>query len=279
VPFTVVGGARDGPNAARSRSPVLVRIDGKIGPAAVIHPHSSAVKSPAITLIARRTTALIYQAHSAPRIRWTVVAMAIVGGAGEGLRRTSWTENDKRGSNQTQKNPILRTNHSRPPQTETTNRLAFLKISVFGPYLWAGPCELEPEDPELLLIRGPAVLPAGAETLEEPPAGNRAEDAAAGARIVPLLGPDEDAGRSTCCEILPKLRTLPRATPRPAESLRMFDLPWITPVAPAGAPRLTIKVCPGAVGILGALKCCGAFTMRGTVFHPVQVLPGCQNHP
>ena len=128
-----------------------------------------------------------------------------------------------------------------------------------------------------MLIRGPAVLPAGAETLEEPPAGNRAADPATGARIVPPR--DADTGRSTCCEILPKLRTLPRATPRPAESLRIADLPWITPVAPTGTPRLTIKVCPGAVGILGALKCCGGFTMRGTVFHPVQVLPGCQNHP
>jgi hypothetical protein len=122
------------------------------------------------------------------------------------------------------------------------------------------------------------VLAAGAEALEPPPAGNRAEDAAAGARIVPVRVPDADADRSACCEILPKLRTLPRATPRPAESVRMFDLPWITPLTPTGA-RLTIKVCPGVVGILGALKCCGGFTMRGTVFHPVQVLPGCQNHP
>lgn len=71
------------------------------------------------------------------------------------------------------------------------------------------------------------MLDAGAETLEEPPAGNRAADAADGVRIVPLLGPDADAdpGRSICSEILPKLRTLPRATPRPAESLRIADLP------------------------------------------------------
>ena len=52
VPVSVVRGARDGSNAARSRSPVLVGIDGKISPAAVIHPHSSAVKPPAITLVA-----------------------------------------------------------------------------------------------------------------------------------------------------------------------------------------------------------------------------------
>ena len=132
-----------------------------------------------------------------------------------------------------------------------------------------------------MFIRGPAVLPAGAEALGAPLAGNRAADAADGACMVPRAdaGPDADPGRSTCCEILPKLRTLPRATPRPAESLRIADLPWITPVAPTGAPRLTIKVCPGVLGNLGALKCCGAFTMRGTVFHPVQVLPGCQNHP
>jgi hypothetical protein len=130
-----------------------------------------------------------------------------------------------------------------------------------------------------VLIRGPAVLPAGAETLGAPPAGNRAADAADGARMVPRPDVDTDAGRSPCCEIRPKLRTLPRATPRPAESLRIADLPWIAPVIPMGAPRLTSNVCPGVVGIRGALKCCGAFTMRGTVFHPVQVLPGCQNHP
>ena len=67
-------------------------------------------------------------------------------------------------------------------------------------------------------------------------------------------GPDADPGRSTCCEILPKLRTLPRATPRPAESLRIADLPWITPTAPTGAPRLTIKVCPGVLGDLGRVE-------------------------
>jgi len=168
------------------------------------------------------------------------------------------------------------------PLEKSDNKLSFLRM-IWDPvlYLWAGPCELGAEDPDPVLIRGPAVLPVGAEALEEPPAGNRAADEADGARMVPLLDPDGDAdtGRSTCCEIRPKLRTLPRATPRPAESLRIADLPWIAPLRPTGAPRLTIRVCPGAVGILGALKCCGGFTIRGTVFHPVQVLPGCQNHP
>jgi hypothetical protein len=130
------------------------------------------------------------------------------------------------------------------------------------------------EDTEPPLIRGLALAAAGADTLD-PPGGKRTADPAVGDRMVPL----PDAGRSTCCEILPRLRTLPRATPRPAESPRTSDLPWITPIPPAGAPRLTIKVCPGVLGIRGKLKCWGGFTTRGTVFHPVPILPGCQNQP
>src|SRR4029077_5991252 len=95
VPLSIVRGARDGSNAARSRSPVLVRIDGKISPTAVIHPHSSAVKPPAIALVASRTAAWVHHPHSAPCIRRAIVAMAIFGGASERLRRASRTENDK----------------------------------------------------------------------------------------------------------------------------------------------------------------------------------------
>ena len=43
--------------------------------------------------------------------------------------------------------------------------------------------------------------------------------------------------------------------------------------------RLTSKVRPGVAGGLGALKVWGAFTIRGPVFHPAQMLPGCQNQP
>ena len=115
------------------------------------------------------------------------------------------------------------------PLEKSDNKLSFLRL-IWDPvpYLWAGPRELgaEDPDPDPVLIRGPAVLPAGAETRDEPPAGNRAADAADGARMVPLLDPgDADTGLSACCEIRPKLRTLPRATPRPAESLRIADLP------------------------------------------------------
>lgn len=87
------------------------------------------------------------------------------------------------------------------------------------------------------------------------------------------------AVRSICCETLPKLRTLPRAMPRPAELPRISGRFWITRTGPGGVPRLTSKVCPGVAGGLGTLKRCGALAMRGTVFHPAQVLPGRQNHP
>ena len=109
----------------------------------------------------------------------------------------------------------------------------------------------------------------------DPPAGKRIAEPAGGACTVLI----PDAGRSTCCEILPRLRTLPRATPRPAELLRISDLPGTTPTPPDGIPRLTSKVCPGAAGGRGALKVCGGFTMRRPVFQPVHVLPGCQNQP
>ena len=59
MPFTIVGGARDRSNAAWCRSSVLVLIDGKISAAAAIYPNPSAVKAPAIALVARRTTALV----------------------------------------------------------------------------------------------------------------------------------------------------------------------------------------------------------------------------
>jgi hypothetical protein len=126
-------------------------------------------------------------------------------------------------------------------------------VRLSARYLWEGPRELGAEDPEPPLVRGLALTVAGAETLE-PPAGKRMADPAGGACMVPPMFLPPDAGRSTCCEILPKLRTLPRATPKPAESLRISDLPWITPAAPTAAPRLTTKVCPGVVGILGTLK-------------------------
>lgn len=109
----------------------------------------------------------------------------------------------------------------------------------------------------------------------DPPAGKRTAEPAAGARTVPSPGD----GRPTCCEILPRLETLPRATPRPAELRRISDLPCTAPNVPTGIPRLTTKVCPGAAGGRGGLKRCGAFTIRSPVFQPVHVLPGCQNQP
>src|SRR5450755_2725817 len=116
MPFSVVRGARDRSYTAWGRSSILVRIDGKVRPASAIHPDASAVEPPGIALIARRTAALLQQAHSAPRIRRTIVTMAVVGRARKGLGRASRTENDQRGSNQTQLNPILRIHHSQPPE-------------------------------------------------------------------------------------------------------------------------------------------------------------------
>ena len=113
-----------------------------------------------------------------------------------------------------------------------------------------------------MLIRGPAVLLAGAVALEALPTGNRAAEDADGARTVPRADGDPDAGLLTAPSAgrpVPRLRTLPRATPRPAESPRISDLPGpgSRTLTPTGALRLTIKVCPGVAGGLGTLKCCG----------------------
>jgi hypothetical protein len=106
--------------------------------------------------------------------------------------------------------------------------------------------------------------------------GKRTADAAGGA-CMPAT--PVELVRPICSEIFPRLRTLPRATPRPAESLRISALFWTTRTGLAGAKRLTNRVRPGVAGGLGALKAWGAFTIRGTVFHPAQVRPGCQNQP
>ena len=154
-------------------------------------------------------------------------------------------------------------------------------------YRCGPPCELGAEDPDPPLTRGLAIgadaaLRAGApprgdeEDTRELAGGRRTDDAVGGACMLAPLG---ELLRSICCETRPRLRTLPRATPRPAEPLRTSAWFVISRTGPAGATRLTAKVRPGVAGGLGTLKVRGAFVMRGTVFHPAQVLPGCQNQP
>jgi len=59
VPPAVVGRTRDGADAARSRASILVGINGKVGAAAAVHPDASAVKTPAIALVANRVAAFL----------------------------------------------------------------------------------------------------------------------------------------------------------------------------------------------------------------------------
>lgn len=136
------------------------------------------------------------------------------------------------------------------------------------PYRWVPLCEAGAEDPEPPLIRGAAIedgaaLRAGAPPCMEVPPRGAEEDTrelAGGKRIAEAAGgacipaPRAELVRSICCETFPRLRTLPRATPRPAESLRTSALFWTTRTGLTGAMRLTSNVRPGAAGGLGALK-------------------------
>ena len=76
------------------------------------------------------------------------------------------------------------------------------------PPLEAGPLRCIPPP-----LRGMGPL-CGADIRDDD--GRRAADPFIGGRAIPLLAGEV----STCREILPRLRTLPRGTPRPAEPLR-----------------------------------------------------------
>src|SRR5260370_3458227 len=69
VPVHVVGRTRD--RVALVRSVVSVRVHHKIGPAAMVHPDSLTVKTPAVSLLAGRITILFHHAHSCPRLNPT----------------------------------------------------------------------------------------------------------------------------------------------------------------------------------------------------------------
>src|SRR4030095_10018375 len=84
---------------------------------------------------------------------------------------------------------------------------------------------------------------------------------------------------ATRFETLPRLFTLPRATPNPAES-RVIVIRRRTAVeVPVTGPRPTLTTALVRLGgAWGARKRFGGFTTCGTeyqLFHP----PGCQNHP
>lgn len=119
--------------------------------------------------------------------------------------------------------------------------------------------------------------PRGAEEDTRELAGGKRIAEAAGGACMPA--PRGELARSICCETFPRLRTLPRATPRPAESLRIPALFWTTRTGFTGAMRLTSNVRPGVAGGFGALNVRGARAMLGPVFHPAQLFPGCQNQP
>lgn len=123
--------------------------------------------------------------------------------------------------------------------------------------------------------------------MEAPPRGEEEDtrELAGGKRIAEAAGgacmpaPRGELVRSICCATFPRLRTLPRATPRPAEPPRIPALFWTTPTGLTGAARLTSNVRPGVAGGRGTLKVWGARAMLGPVFHPAQLVPGCQNQP
>jgi hypothetical protein len=121
-------------------------------------------------------------------------------------------------------------------------------------------------------LRAPGALPDKDMRDEE---GRRAADPPKGARGDP---PAAD-GLSTWREILPRLRTLPRGIPKPAESPRNGIRFCSTPPGEEIVLRFTIRVRPGVAGGLGKLNCRGGFVICGTVFHPDQEFPGSQNQP
>ena len=121
-------------------------------------------------------------------------------------------------------------------------------------------------------LRGGGPL-RGAETRDD--AGGRIAEPPIGAWTVPRAT-DEP---SICRETLPRLRTLPRGTPNPAELPRNWILFWTTPAEGNCVPRFTTRVCPGVAGGLGKLNVRGGLVIAGEVFHPAQEFHGCQNQP
>jgi len=107
----VVGGAGESAGTARGRPSVLVVIDGKIGAAAAVHPDASAVKSPAVALVAGRVATLLQQAYSAAGIRWTIVPAPVIRRTRNSLGRASRAENDKGSDHEAKRDPIPCTKH------------------------------------------------------------------------------------------------------------------------------------------------------------------------
>src|SRR6185369_13143177 len=106
-----VGGAGDSAGTARGRPSLLVVIDGKIGAAATVHPDASAVKSPAVALVTGRVAALLQQAYSPARVRWTIVPAPVVRRTRNSLGRASWAENNKGSDHEAKQDPIPCTKH------------------------------------------------------------------------------------------------------------------------------------------------------------------------
>ena len=133
------------------------------------------------------------------------------------------------------------------------------------------------------LIRGGELPPAGMLRGGGPLRGVEIRDDAGGCAIDPPMGawtvPLATGELSSCRDTLPRLRTLPRGTPKPAELPLNRILSWTALAEGNCVLRFTTKVCPGRAGGLGKLKVRGGFVIPGAVFHPAQELPGCQNHP
>ncbi len=217
--------------------------------------------------------------------------MAVVGRTGDSLGRASWRENDQCGGNQTEPQPIPRgypmgvppTLRARRPRASrqdagaskinapTSAVSSDAKSATYG----KAHANLEPRIPTRCSSADRRCCSRAQWPWRRPQRAIVPRTRADGARMVPRAG----CGSGRGCWPLHLLRDPAQITDtasRHSQTCRIAAycrsaLDLIAPLTPTGAPRLTIKVCPGVVGILGTLKCCGGFTMRGTVFHPVQM--------
>ena len=310
--MAVVGRTRNCAAAAvktlTAESLILICIDDKIGPAAAIHPDSSPVKTPAIALVARRVAALLQNAHSAARVRRTVAPMSVIRRTRNRLGRASRTENDECGNDESQLNPIPRIKHCQPPESNGQTTLELIQPSgIFKfdrsyayrlryryHYRCETPCELRTRRSRTAAhprsrrrgrtCRRSRRSESRRRCAEQLPEKLRRATASQTQRAEPAWSLGPDAGS---LHLLRDLAQVTDASARDSQTRRTSaNLVAPDPIdsgstrtGPTAAPRLTTKVCPGAAGGLGTLKLAGAFAIRGTVFHPAQVLPGCQNHP